>query len=354
MTAWIRKRPAAPDEAVEAGGRLLGAARMALVAGLVCDADAIRGAYGLAQKLGAALDAAASPALYADLGALAGAGAMTTTPAELTGRADVVLAIGAAGSALIPDLSTRPSRGRAAGKSRSVAVLGDGAADDAVAHVKVEREGIGGTIGTLRALVNGRGVRGPVDEGLRAVAKLLPRALFGVAVYDPAEIGELAVEMLQGLVKDLNQATRFSSLAVTDELQGRAVLQVGVWTTGDGPRVALARGYPEHDPWRFDADRLIASGEVDAVLWLASLAAPRPDWLDDLPSVAILGEAAGDEAEVVIEVAAPGADAAGTLWDARRATLVHQAAARETGKPTAAAVLAGIGRVVDATRNTPC
>ena len=46
----------------------------------------------------------------------------------------------------------------------------------------------------------------------------------------------------------------------------------------------------------------IAAGEADAALWLASLPAPRPDWLGRLPTVAIVGEgspeAAGETADL--------------------------------------------------------
>lgn len=355
MTAWIRGRPAEPREAVGAGGRLLAAARMPLIAGLVADVDAIRSAYKLALTLGAALDPAASPSLYADLGPLAGAGAMTTTPSELIGRADLVLVVGAAArSPLVDELvGASPSRGRAADAPRTIASLGSEAPGGAV-DARSASSDLAAAIANLRALVNGRSVRPPVEEDLRGLAERLPQALFGVALYDPGELGDLAIEMLQGLVKDLNKATRFSSLALADDLQGRTALQVGVWTTGDAPRVGLARGYPEHDPWRFDAERLVGSGEADAVLWLASLSAPRPTWLRNMPGVALLGEATGDEAEIVIKVAVPGESAPGTVWDTRRGTLVHRRGARPNGAATATAILADLERVIETERGVPC
>lgn len=359
MTAWIRTRPADLAEAIGAGGRRIAAARLPVIAGLCADVDAIRVAYRLALTLGGCLDPLASPALYADLGALASAGAMTTTPSEFLGRADVVLAVGrAADSPLVAEfVAGQPSRGRAVGASRIFAAIGPTRPPDTSGTRNLHVAASGGTevaltLSALRARVR-RAVMPPLDAGLDDVAETLSGALFGVAVYDPGDIGELAVDMLQGLVKDLNRATRFTSLALADEWQGRAVLQVGAWTTADAPRVGFGGGFPDHDPWRYDAARMVREGEADAVLWLASLPAPAPGW-GSVPTLAILGEATGREAEIVIAVAVPGQTAAGVVWDARRATLVHREAAEASARPTAAAVLEAIEAVVEAERARPC
>lgn len=343
--AWIGGRPAALDDAVEATAQRLGAARAPLLAGLVADVDAIRAAYGLAGHIGAALDPAASASLYPDLAVLASAGAMTTTPSEALARADLVLAVGRAGDApfVAELLRTAPARGSSGGAARRSVAVGDGPAGDA--------RRIGPLLGQLRAVAAARLL--PADPALADAARSLKAAAFGVAVYDPGEIDDLAIEMLQGLVKDLNEETRFSSLALADPLQGRTALQVGGWTVGAGPRVGFGRGPAEHDSWRFDAERLIAAGEADAVLWLASLPCALPAWGGRAPTIALLGEPTIEAAAIVIRVAVPGEEAPGTLWDARRAALVHAPADRPGEAPTAAAVLAAIaGAVGSASR--PC
>src|SRR5215213_5771811 len=82
------------EAAVQEAASALGAARAPVIAGLAADVDALRAAFALAARLGASLDPAGAPSLYADLAALAGAGAVATTSTELLQRADLVLAVG--------------------------------------------------------------------------------------------------------------------------------------------------------------------------------------------------------------------------------------------------------------------
>lgn len=358
MTAWIEGMPVAHGEALRAAGQLLAEARLPIVAGLVCDVDAIRAAHQLAFALGAVVDSASPAALRADLDALASAGAMMTTPAETLGRADLVLAVGATNrAAFTGELGqSGPKRGRAAGSGRTVISIGDTRPLDTARarHVASNLEELPVVIATLRALIKEHAVAPPIDPDLAAAADALRAASFGVALYDPAELGPIGVDMLLGLVKDLNAATRFTSLPWTENLQQRAALQVSVWTTGDALPIGYGRGFPEQDPWRFDSERLVTANEADAVLWLASLPAPRPAWLKDLPAVALLGEADGSEAQIVIEVAVPGETADGVLWDEHRATLTHRKAKQPSGNPSAAAVLASLQPAAQERRGAAC
>ena len=182
--------------------------------------------------------------------------------------------------------------GRGADRPRDVpALAGDG------------NEPLAVTLGLLRALASGRIER---QDRLSGLAADLAKALYGVAVYDPLDLGELGVEMLQGLAADLNEKTRFFTLPVGDSAQGRSALQVSLWTTGGGPRVGLGRGFPDHDPWRFDGARQVAAGEADAILWLAPLPAQRPAWAMERTRVAIVGDGGASSAEVTFCVAVPG------------------------------------------------
>ncbi|GJD52070.1 Formyltransferase/hydrolase complex Fhc subunit B [Methylobacterium crusticola] len=368
MTAWIDGRAADPDAAVAAAASLLAGARAPVIAGLCAEVAAVRAAYRLARRLGASLDPVAGPALYADLAALAAGGAMTTTPAEALGRAETVLAVGARpwDSALLAALAAGgPQRGRAAGRPRALLALGgpvpggpapDGPAPGgagqpgaAVAYPAGEG-GLGPAIGLLRGLAAGR-VAGP--HALSDLADRLRAALYGVVLYDPAEIGALAVEMLNGLVRDVSETTRCFALSLGDPHQGSAVAQVSAWTTGQAPRVGFGRGRPEHDPWRFDSARQAASGEVDAALWLATLPVPRPSWIRALPTVALLGRAAGDEAAVVIAVGVPGEGVGGALWHPGRAAIAWQPAARAGPVPPAADVLGALHDRIPASPESP-
>ena len=72
------------------------------------------------------------------------------------------------------------------------------------------------------------------------------------------------------------RASPASPLAPGDNAVG--VLQTCGWMTGFPMRTGFGRGYPEHDPWRFDGDRLVASGEADCVLWISAYRAAQPPW----------------------------------------------------------------------------
>ena len=58
--------------------------------------------------------------------------------------------------------------------------------------------------------------------------------------------------------------------------------------TGFPPRTGFGRGYPEHDPWRFEASRLVDSGEADAALWISAFDGEKPAWSRaDIPLVTL-------------------------------------------------------------------
>lgn len=327
MAAWVKGGATDADGAVTAAAAILSAARAPVFAGLNAEVAAIRAAYRLAGRIGASVDSLGSAATYAELGALARVGAMTATPAEVFGRADVVLVVGD-GPLETPYVerlrTTQPSRGRAAGAPRDVLHLtGTPSLPVAVAALRAH----------ARGHLDG-------DAGLLAIARALSGARYGAVLYEPGEVGAPGIEMLQGMVVDLNEATRCFTLALSGADQDRAALQVSAWTTGQAIRTGFGRRVPEHDPWRFDAERLAASGEADAALWLASLAAPAPGWLTGMPSVALVsGEVDPGAAEVVIQVGEPGREVGGVLWNPGRAALSYRAASAPAERPSAADIV---------------
>lgn len=359
MAAWVKGGATDSGAAIEAAATLLAGARTPIVAGLCAELSAVRAAYGLAGAIGASVDPVAGPSLYAELGSLSTVGAMTTTPAEAVGRAETVLIVGNApwDRSIVQSLSeTNPTRGRAAGSERLVLSLG-GPRNGATRHVAYPADpgGLAISIAHLRAHVKGH-LAG--ETAYSDLAQRLFAAQYGVVLYGAGEVGTHGVEMLQGLIKDLNETTRFFSLPISDPFQGRALLQLAAWTTGQAPRVGFGRGLPEHDPWRFDSARQVGAGEADAVLWLASLPAPRPDWLSGMPSIAIVGEgsadATGDAAEIVIAVGVPGESAGGALWDERRGAIAYTPASGQPAELTAAAVIEAIRNRINVEKAASC
>jgi formylmethanofuran dehydrogenase subunit B len=355
MRAWIRGRPVDRREAVTAAGRILGKARAPIIGGLAGDVEAIRAAYRLALHIGASMDAEGSGALYADLAVLASHGAMVTTWAETRARADVLLVIGAraAGAPLLKGILDH-SPIRPIASTRQVVSIGSPLIVEEEHHVAVDPEHLPAALGLLRAVVAGRLPAANEPATFAKAADKIRKAKFGVAIYDPGELGELAIAMLQGLVKDLNDKARFSSLPLGVANASCAALAVGTWMTGEPPRVGFGRFYPEHDPWRFDAVRLISSGEADAALWLASLPTKSQPPDRGVPTTALLRQAGGGEAEIVFEVAVPGLDSPGVVFDQRRGTLVHLDAGRPRAAATAACVIDAIRAAIGEEGIHPC
>ncbi len=339
MAAWVKGGATDAGTAIEAAASLLAKARAPVIAGLSADVAAIRAAYDLAGRIGASIDTAGSAGTYAELGALSRVGALTSTPAEAVGRADAVLVVGAAPwqAPLMKRLiETKPTRGRAAGSDRALLAVG---ANASASLAWPAEGGLTEAVGVLRAYARGH-LAGDALPG--QIAGRLASAQYGVLLYGPAELGEIGIEMLQGLAMELSETTRCFTLAAGGIGQDRAVVPVSAWTTGQAPRSGFGRRVPEHDPWRFDAARQVAAGEADAVLWLASMPVARPDWLSAVPSVALIADGQAKAGEIVIAVGQPGRDHGGVLWNEPRAALTYWPASAPTDLPSAASILGAL------------
>jgi len=188
---------------------------------------------------------------------------------------------------LIERLLARPATPEGADVKRRVVWLaprGDARIPSFDGDVEVFAAGLGATLAAnlaaLRARVKGRPVaQAPLPfSALDALAGIVKGARFGVAVWTAASLGALEIEMLHGLVRDLNDTTRFSTLPLVAPDNGAGVLAACGWTTGFPMRTGFGAAAPIHDPWRFDAERLVASGETDCVLWVSAFGAAPPAW----------------------------------------------------------------------------
>jgi formylmethanofuran dehydrogenase subunit B len=281
---------------------------------------------------------------------------MVTTPSEARLRADMLLLVGPSLEKAAPDLRQWLGfdQARAADRSNGPATirLCPGRAATAIAAdttLDCDPARLPTLLAALRARVAGR----PVEKAavpakqIEEVAALLKSARFGVAVWSPTDLDALAIEMLCGIVADLNARTRFTgfSLAPTDNAMG--VLQACGWMTGFPMRTGFGRFYPEHDPWRFEGVRMIAQREADCVVWISAYRAAPPPWGEGPPVIALTnGEAVpGPHPAIQIEVGRPGVDHASVEHCPPLGTLVALAAAQQSATLSVADAL---GRIVAA------
>ncbi|WP_237154621.1 hypothetical protein [Oryzibacter oryziterrae] len=339
-------------ETVESAARLIAKARQPAIGGLGTDVDGVRAALALGLKIGAIVDHAATVYERVDLRVLSDSGVMVTTAAEARHRGDLIVLVGPgavawAGHASVFDNGggLYPWRG-----PRGVLCIGTGGARPA--HMAIDGDvavlgddlPLDRVIGLLRARLGGRPVAAS-PEGLDvtaidAAALQMKAASFGVVVADAHDFDHVAYDSLMALVKALNAETRFTTLAVPAHHHGRGANLVSAWTTGGRLPVGMGRGYPEQDDWRFDLERAVGAGEIDALVWVGALGPELPEWAGKVPTVALIHHGAQEcRADVVIEVGVPGITHAGVLTDAIRDGFAHVEPRAPQDLPSVAEVL---------------
>jgi formylmethanofuran dehydrogenase subunit B len=343
--AWIRGKAVTFDAAADEAARLLAASRLPVIAGLGTDVAGARAAIALARQVGGAIDHAHAAALLRDLDVMRESGMMMTTPNEARLRADLFLLAGPGLVKAWPELVERLLVAPKSLRRRIVWLCGGAEAEST--NVPVECVGSAADelpvlLATLRARCAGRPARS-VDAKIDALAAALGEVRFGVAVWSAAGLDALTVEMLCGLVRDLNDKTRFSGLPLAPPDNAAGVQQVCGWHTGLPPRTGFGRGAGEHDPWRFDSVRLVDSGEADCAVWISVLTDSLPTWRHDVPTIMLVHDDNFRNAtQVVFAVGRPGIDHDAVMYDRATGTLTPRFVTQATGMSSAADVLQAI------------
>jgi formylmethanofuran dehydrogenase subunit B len=371
--ASIDGAPASLDHAVAAAACLLARSNQPLIAGLGADIDGARAAIALAERVGGVIDHMHSAALLHDLDPLRETGVMLMTPLEARVRADVVLLVGDGLVETWPGLAERllrpPARPDGVDVKRRIVWLAPaiGARIRGFeGDIQIWRAERGATLAlnlaALRARVKNRPIanRRPVRSGfplsaLDSIATAIKTARFGVAVWSAAALGTLEIEMLHGLVRDLNETTRFSTLPLPPPDNGAGVLAVCGWMTGFPIRTGFGAGAPIHDPWRFDAERLVASRETDCLLWISAFGAAPSTRLSAANVIALCEPTArfAKEPNVRIAIGRPGVDHDAVLHSSDAGTLVAVTASARSAAPSVAQALERIRAGLEEA-NAPC
>ena len=365
-TATLDGKSIGLDEAYQHAASLLGAARFPLVAGLGADALGARAAILLAERLRGAYDHLASDISLRDVEVTRSFGIFVTTPNEARLRADLVLLVGSSLSAQWPGIFDRlalgqaPQRGAQSGALRQVVWLGADAAEAAKAGANVKTiaataEQIPGVLAVWRARLGGRPVAlEPAKvELIDALVASFKAARFGVVVWSSTESDALTIEMLQALVTDLNVTTRFTGVPIGARSGAAGVTQVSGWLTGVPPRTGFGRGYPEHDPWRFEARRLVESGESDAALWISAYDGEAPSWSSDkVPLVTLAPTGAAVKRGLHIEVGRPGETHDGVEFSQEIGAFTLRKATKPSPLPSVAEAIREISARIS--ENTRC
>lgn len=356
--AWIGNREAQLQRAAGEAAKLLQSSRCPVFS-FDTDVHGTRAAVALAERVGAAYDHLEGAVLARETALFTDRGGMVVSPGETRRRADLVVIVGDLPEAhcrFLLELAVTESDQPAAGQ-RSFFSAGtktpplDG--KRSATQLTCGEAGLAATLAALRALCAGRRVSAPVAN-FDLFAKALAEARFPVFLFSGHAADTLALEMLQGLIGDLNATGRASGLHLAASESGWGSALASTWMTGFPPRTGFSRGFPEYDPWRFDVARMIAAGEADCHLWISG-SAERPPPHEDMPLIALAKTSRPiTGAAVTIRIGEAGVDHDGIGYSGRIGTLTALAARSPTDLPSAAAILRAIAEEVPAGAMPPC
>lgn len=360
--AWIGNRETLLERAVRHAAALLHSSRCPVFS-FDTDIHGTRAAIALAERVGASYDHANGAGLSQETALFTDKGGMFVAPGEVRRRADVVAIVGrlpeihlgfvAELAETVPDLT--------ASNGRQFFLIGDGKAPALplnggrkLTRLSCGKTGLVGTLAALRAQCAGRQVSTPVSNFARFQSALAD-ARFPVFLFSGHSADTLALEMLQGLLADLNRKSRASALHLPASESGWGSTLASTWMTGFPVRTSFARGFPEYDPWRFDAARQIAAGEADFHLWISADAKKPPANGTSARLVALTKTAqpvAG--AEVTFAIGKAGVDHDAVAYSARTGSLTSVSAGQASQLPSAATILRSIAEHIPAGAALPC
>lgn len=323
----IGGQPVETIAALRTAAAVLAQARRPLIGGLACDVAGQRAALDLAERVGGVVEHMNGAAQFRNWLAFQDGGWMTTTLSEVRNRADLIVFAGTDASRF-PRFFERcvDADSQFGPLERTVVTLGAAPAGGrGVAHA-IERTELAALFADLRIRLAGRagapnGVGGISAGALDALLAAMKAARYGVLAWNAAELdfphADLTVQAMVELVRDLNRDTRWAGLPLGGSDGDVSASQVCTWRTGYPLRVGFEPAGPRYEPLLFEASRLLAAGEADALLWIAAFDPARTPPETACPRI-VLGrpdmrlDAPGPR-DVFIPVAVPGVHHAGML-----------------------------------------
>ena len=145
--------------------------------------------------------------------------------------------------------------------------------------IKIEPNGDYELISALRTVVRGgklsvESVAGvPVDQ-IVELASRMKSAKVGIIFYGlgltQSEGRHMNIDAAVGLVSDLTSSTKFVLLPMRGHYNVAGANTVMTWQTGYPYAVDFSRGYPRYNPGEYSSVDILARGEADAALIVAS------------------------------------------------------------------------------------
>ncbi len=366
-TPRVGGKPASLADAIASTAEILRRSNAPLIAGLGTEVQGMRAVMSLADKAGATIDHMNSNGFMRNLHVVQNSGWQTCTLTEVRNRVDLLVVVGTDIVSVFPRFFERlvwnqESMFGQDTVTREVVYLGGRGIDTTAGTAPDGRvpdilpcdlERTPDVIAALRALVNGKKlhiteVAGIAMVDLEKLAERLKAARYSVVAWAAGTLNfphaELAVQNLTELVKTLNKTTRASGLPLGGIEGDMSANQVSAWISGYPVRTSYGSGHPEYDPYHFATDRLLSSGEADALLWISSFNPDRTPPAADMPTV-VFGHAdmkLEHEPDVFIPVGTPGIDHKGVIFRTDNVVSLPIDQLRSNAQPALSEVLAAI------------
>ena len=341
--ALIDGQPAGYEQAMDRAADILLSARFPLTYGLSdTTTEAQRVAVAITDWVGGIVDTTTSVCHGPSGIAFQGVGEVTCSLGEVKNRADYVIFWGGNPAESHPRHFTKYSlmpKGEFVpnGRKDRTAVLIDvrktksAKAADHFLQVKPRRDFE--LAWALRALANGleldattiEETTGISLETLEEVMEGMKRAKFGVILFGMGLTmtrgKHFNSEAVLALARDMNKHTRWNAKPMRGHGNVTGADNVVSWSTGYPFGVHLGSGFPRFNPGEFTASDVLARGEADAALIIASdpmsnFSQPARDHLEGIPSV-VLDPKLSDTARTVavaFTTSTYGINTAGTVY----------------------------------------
>ncbi len=289
--ALIGGREASTEEGVEEAARILAEARYPIIYGLsdtTCEAQRV--AVSIADMIGGNVDTTTSVCHGPTGMAFQSVGESTASLGEIKNRADLIIFWGGNPAEAHPRLFSRYAvtpkgmytpNGR---KDRTVVLVDvrrTASAPVADIFLQVKPGTDFEVLWALRALVKGRKIDASIEQRtgialtvLEDLAARMKRCNFGVLLFG------MGLTMTRGrhfnagallaLAADLNEFTHFVAAPVRGHGNVTGADNVVSWQTGFPFGVNFSRGYPRFNPGEWTTADLLARGEADAAMIIAS------------------------------------------------------------------------------------
>ena len=340
--ATIEGRPASYEEAIEAAAEILLNATLPITYGLsdtTCEAQRV--AVAISDWVGANVDTTTSVCHGPSGMAFQGVGEVTCSLGEIKNRADFLIFWGGNPAESHPRHFTRYSlmpKGEfvPAGRKGRTAVLIDvrrtKSAKAADIFLQVKPRSDFELAWALRGLAKGIEIDPSIEEKtgvsletLRDLMQKMKAAQFGAILFGMGLTmtrgKHINSEAILALARDMNEHTRWVAKPMRGHGNVTGADNVVSWQTGYPFGVSLGRGYPRFNPGEFTTADVLARGEADAALIVASdpmsnFSQPAREHLKRIKTI-VLDPKLSDTARVAtvaVTTATYGINTAGTVY----------------------------------------